>query len=280
MNMHKSEHHAIFYPQDAKELEQACAKREAEEHLFKLPGAILVPHAAYDWSLDLLHKGFAGAGALQPKQIVLLGSLHQEQLQGDKPCFLFVPSQEGISLPTGQVLFPTSLRDNLVKQYPHALAIQDSYFTEEPCIELTYPLLHSYFPSVPVLPFLMGNLDSKQVKILSTILSKIAEENGQTLFVVSTNMNAILPSAIATEQARLLATVLEEGSPLLESQRQHRISPCGLSSLEALRTQTWGSPNWNFLAFQYKDQQFNKLPETLEETDKVVWHCTALRGEA
>jgi hypothetical protein len=126
----------------------------------------------------------------------------------------------------------------------------------------------------------MGNLDSKQIKILSAILSGIVKGNEQTLFVVSTNMNAILPAPIATEQARLVATLLEEGSPLLESQRQHRISPCGLSSLEALRTQTWGSPNWNFLAFQYKDQQFNKLPETLEETDKVVWHCTALRGEA
>ena len=278
--MHKSEHHAIFYPQDKTELEEACAKREPKKTLTKLPGSILVPHAAYTWSLDLLHEGFAGAQGLHPQLVVLLGSLHQEQLQEDLPSFIFAPSEDGVSIPTGNVLFPTTMRDELTARFSHALSIQDSYFTEEPCIELTLPMIHSYFPGVPVLPLLMGNLDARQVKTLSALLSRIVEMTKDVLFVVSANMTAILPPGIATGHARQLASVLESGAPLLEEQRRGNVSSCGISALEALRGQTWGSPRWEFLSFQCKDQQFVQIPDTFDAKDKIVWHCAALRGEA
>ncbi|AEV30980.1 putative dioxygenase [Sphaerochaeta pleomorpha str. Grapes] len=278
--MHKSEHHAIFYPQDKDELEEACTKREPKKSLTKLPASILVPHASYDWSLDLLHDGFAGAQTLHPQLVVLLGSLHQEQLQGDLPCFIFAPSGDGVSIPTGKVLFPTELRDELTARFSDALSLQDSYFIEEPCIELTLPMIHSYFPQVPVLPFLMGNLDARQVRTLSALLSQIAEETKDVLFVVSANVTAILPSEIATEQARQFASLLKAGAPLLEEQRHGKVSSCGISALEALRGQTWGSSHWDFISFQCKDQKFDEVPDTFDEKDKIVWHCAALRGEA
>jgi AmmeMemoRadiSam system protein B len=280
MNMHKSEHHAIFYPEDKTELEEACTKRESNKHLTKLPGAILVPHSAYFWSLNLLHDGFAAAQRLQPKLVVLLGSLHQEQLQSDLPCFVFTPSGDGVTIPTADMFFSMELRDSLMQKFPNALAVQDSYFIEEPCIELTLPMVHSYFPQIPVLPLLLGNLEAKQVKTLSSLLSQIAKEVQEVLFVVSANVTAILPPELATKQARQFASLLTEGLPLLEEQRQGKVSSCGISALEALRNQTWGSPNWDFVSFQCKDRQFDQVPDTFDEKDKIVWHCAALRGEA
>ncbi|WP_394699421.1 AmmeMemoRadiSam system protein B [uncultured Sphaerochaeta sp.] len=278
--MHKSQHHAIFYPQDKTELEQACSKRIASRSLTKLPAAILVPHAAYRWSLDLLHEGFSPVQDLQPQLVVLLGSLHQESLASDQPCYLFAPSEDGVSLPTGDITFPTELRDNLVKDYPNAISIQDSYFIEEPGIELTLPMIQGYFPSVPVLPLLMGNLEARQVKTLSSMLFEIVRKIPQTLFVVSANITAILPDKLATLQAQVFSSLLSEGAPLLEAQRQGKISSCGISALEALRTQKWGSSHWNLVSFQCKDKHFDTIPETFDDKDKIVWHCAALRGEA
>jgi AmmeMemoRadiSam system protein B len=277
--MHKCQHQTIFYPSDKTLLDKACSPRQPLEQLSGLPAAILVPHASYAWSSELLHRGFSAASRLDPDLVVVIGSLHQDPLVADRPRFVFSQSGDGIELPNGAVRFAADTRDRLAAQFPSALAIEDSYFSEEPCIELTLPMAKAYFPDVPVLPLLVGKPDARGTKTLSAMFGKVAGMAARPLFVLSANLTAILPGPVALAHARELVSLLEDGTePLLEHGHRGKISSCGIPSLEALRTQSWGTGNWHFLEFQGRDIRCNVLPDTVQEKEKMVWHCVALRG--
>jgi len=277
--MHKSQHHTIFYPADQEELASACRVRESKPLLTKLPGALLVPHASYSGVLELLHTGFSASASVKPELVVVLGSLHQEPLEDDAPHFLFAPSGEGISLPNGPVLFAQTIRDSLVAKFGQSLSIQDSYFIEESCIELTLPMVTSYFGSVPVLPILSCSRGAKESKSYAELLENIVSMVPNTLFIVSANLNALLPSPLACTQTRSLIELLETGKPLLKAQKEKAISSCGIASLDALQRQKWGLSTWKFIALASQGTQYASLPDTIDTKEKIVWHGTAIKGE-
>ncbi|MDT4763122.1 AmmeMemoRadiSam system protein B [Sphaerochaeta sp. PS] len=280
--MHKSEHHTILYPSDPQELAACCNPEDATDakKLTTLPAAILTGHASYEVVLPLLHNSFSQASTLKPKLVVILGSLHQEPLEVDKPHFLFTQPGEGITLPNTTIRFATEIRDALLALFPDDLASEQSYFIEEPGVELTLPVVGAYFAGVPALSLLTNTSDPKECRTYGTILARIVSMAPETLFVVSANCCANLPSPLATSHSRKLVSLLESGAPLLDELRSRSISSCGIAAFEALRRQSWGVGRWEFTKFATGSTQFASLPIEHNPKERIVWHASAKRIEA
>ncbi len=274
-----SYHHMIFYPEDQETLSLATAKREAEVYLRSLPSAILVPHAAYQFSLEALHRSFSVAGHLKPSLIVFLGPLHQEVLEADAPSFLFTSSMEGISIAGVEHRFATTLIKELTASHAPFFAQEDSYLVEEPALELTLPMIHSYFPDVPVLPILASSCTSEQIQTYQKVLESVVEKEKNVLFIVSSNANALLSSPQAEEDARTFISRLSTGVSLLENRRGERISSCNSSSLEALRRLTVLSGNWTMNGYFGKQGEQPEIKDYNDMKEKHVWHISAYQGE-
>lgn len=278
--MHTSEHHTIFYPGDPRELMMQCAKRhELADKLTSLPAAIIAPHASYAAVLDLLHHSFSAIADLMPKLVVILAPLHQEALDIDKPHFLFVPTGDGIKLPHTEIRYATELRAALLPLFGDALKAEDSYFVEESAVELTLPFVDAYCKGVPVLPLLTNTVDAEQCRTYASIVKKIVALVPETVFVVSLNLNALLPSELATEHARSMVSLLYKGEPLLDSVRSKQISSCSIAACEALRHQSWGKNGWDFTLFSTEGESFEKLPQNYKTKERIVWHASARRKE-
>ncbi len=277
--MLKSQYHMIFYPENRHELNLATAPRKSASGLHSLPAAILVPHAAYKFSLEALHRGFSAVADLNPSLVVFLGPLHQEVLLEDAPAFLFSSRSEGIVIAGKKHLFATSLQEELAEKHPGILALEDSYLEEEPALELTLPMIDSYFPSVPVLPILSGTCTSEQARSYGKVLNDIRTRKPRVLFVVSANANALLPSPQAEEDAKTFTERLQSGQSLLENRRNERISSCGAASLEALRQLSLFHGNWVITGrFDNQGEHTTMDPRT-ETKEKHVWHISAYIGD-
>jgi len=281
--MHTSEHHTIFYPSDPIELTTQCAKRQELPNkatkLTSLPSAIITAHASYTVVLDLLHQSFSAITDLSPKLIVILAPLHQETLDIDKPHFLFVPTGDGIILPHTEIRYDTELRTTLLSHFGEAIKAENSYFVEEAATELTLPLVDAYCKGVPVLPLLTNTLDADQCRTYASIVKKIVALVPETVFVLSANLNALLPSELATEHAKSLVSLLQRGDPLLESVRSKQISSCSIAAFEALRHQSWGKNGWDFTLFSTEGEISEQLPQEFKTKERIVWHASAKRKE-
>jgi len=278
--MHTSEHHTIFYPSDPLELTTQCAKRPGiANKLTSMPTAIIAPHASYAVVLEQLHHSFSAIADLMPKLVIILAPLHQEALDIDKPHFLFVPTGGGIRLPHTEITYATDLRSTLLSLFGDAIKAEDSYFVEESAVELTLPFVDSYCKGVPVLPLLANTLDADQCRTYASIVKKIAALVPETVFVVSANLNALLPSELATEHAKRLVSLLERGEPLLESVRSKQISSCSIAACEALRHQSWAKNGWDFTLFSTEGKTFETIPPGFKTKERIVWHASAKRKE-
>ncbi|MDY4611957.1 MAG: AmmeMemoRadiSam system protein B [Sphaerochaetaceae bacterium] len=288
MQLRNPEHHDIFYPSDSQVATALCDPQEKHKDDLPvnclaagLPAALLVPHAAWQWILPQLRQALATASGLSPKRIVLLAPLHQQVVLHDMPNIAFMPSQDGAMTPTGIVRFAVHDRESLLKDYDGVVDIQDGYFTEEPGVEVLYPLLAMRFPQTPVLPILAaGGCSSAQCKSLSALLRNLLQSERETLFIITANMSDETTRQKAWEQAKKLQDLLGLGQSLLEAKAQGAISSCGLQWLDALERLPWQSSGWMMLSATNDGEKFyNEVPlQDIATDDKrhVVWHGVAL----
>lgn len=272
-------HQVIFYPEDPAALSQATRTRTSPVHLSTLPSALLCPHASYDMSLQALHNSFARAAGLHPNLVVVLVPLHQEVLMCDEPAFLFSQKGEGMVIGGNTIRFATDLLAQLQVRYTPHLALEESYFEEESAFELTLPFINSYLPDTPVLGLAVGACAKPQLELLEHLLAFITDYEEQTLFIVSSNANALLPNDVAAEHAQHLGECLRRGDSLLEAQQHHLLSCCNLPSLEAIRRQKWATQRWDINSWFCKGQEYPHPVVVGEGKEKIVWHLSASLGE-
>lgn len=288
MQLRKPEHQDIFYPSDpqlAKELCNPTINRAEDLPISclaaQLPAAILAPHAAWQWILPQLRQALRTVAHLRPRQIILLAPLHQQVILQDIPKFVFIPSQSGAATPAGDIFFADQARESILAKFPQIIGIQDCYYTEEPAVELFYPLLASFFPQVPVLPLLAaGNCSSVHCKQLAGILQNLLLEEPRTLYIVTSNMSEETSCDKACQQAWALQEALCHGQPLLEAKTQGKISCCAVQWLEALERLDWPAKGWLMLSASKDGENFlSEVPmKDIVTDDKrhVVWHGVAL----
>lgn len=276
--MLESQHHMIFYPEDRTKLD-ACTKRRAcTTEKRSLPTAILIPHASYSMACEALHRSFEQARDLKPSTVVFLGPLHQEVLAEHEPAFLFTPQSESIAIASHIHHFDITLAADLNTRFAGHVMSEDSYFTEEPALELTLPFIQSYFPDVPVLALLCGNCDKERLATYAKVLEHCTNAQNNVLFIVSANANALLPATEAAKHAAAFIETLKQGSSLSEGLRMHTISSCNTAGLDAIGRQRWGRQGWNILGMFLRGREHASISAEPDENEKRVWHISAVLG--
>ncbi|HCU30957.1 MAG TPA: AmmeMemoRadiSam system protein B [Sphaerochaeta sp.] len=280
MTMLESQHHLIFYPEDRTKLDECTRRRPATGEPCSLPTAIVVPHASYDMVCEALHRSFEHVAMQKPSKVVFLGPLHQEVLGEHEPAFLFTPQAEGIRVAENEHIFDTALATELCTQFKAHVMREDSYFIEEPALELTLPFIQSYFPGTVVLPLLCKSCDKSQLAIYTQVIKHITDIDDKVLFIISANANALLPAFEAAKHATAFADALSQGTCLSEGLRMHTISSCNTAALEAVGRQQWGAGRWNIVGIYLAGIQRQDIHAESDENEKRVWHISAVLGDA
>lgn len=250
---HRSIGHDIFYPSDPVELSRLVqgALGSARE-VCSLPAALLAPHASYETAADLLGRTYRQAALCEPKHIVILAPLHREKLHEHTPYLLFYP--EGASLQAGPVSLPLD-KEMLSHMCGESGTITgtNSYFLEEPAIELQLPFIHELFGSVSILPILTGENSSAAAHEAAKLLKLLPRE--ETLFIITSNATGYKRRELAQQEASRLEQLFSAGETgnLLEKLHRKEISMCAAAAAAALEKSGIFTEPWKQVLIEEHD---------------------------
>lgn len=254
--MTKPDFQTLFYP-----AEGVSVTKKGDASL-SLPATILVPHAATEWVGKDLDEAYGAVSSLHPTLVVVISSLHGENLEEDKEQVLFAPEGDGMTITGKEVHFAP---------VPEGVTMRDCYFHEEPAIEVQLAYIVSLYPGVPVLPLLAKSKpNSKECKKIRNVLDLLANEK-RTLLVVSSNASASLPSPEAWKEAKAFTEALQQGERILDLSHKGIVSACGSGIIDALHCR------WSILSASLAEHHYDVMPDHAPQAQgPVVWHVSAI----
>jgi MEMO1 family protein len=168
-----------WYPADAAELGRDVRAMLARGGA-AMPGAIalVVPHAAYQYSGPTAAAGFAAAGGRFARAIVLAPS-HFARFRGAA----LLP-MTGYRTPLGVVPLDADAAEALAGS--GLVRANPAVFMREHALEIQLPWLQALLPECPVLPILVGDLEAGDAAALAAALRPLVVAG--TLVVVSSDL--------------------------------------------------------------------------------------------
>jgi AmmeMemoRadiSam system protein B len=169
-----------WYPADAAVLARA-ARELLDAGGSSAPGvcAIVVPHAAYQFSGATAARGWAVAGRGRRRAVVLAPS-HFAAFRGAA-----VLPMDGYRTPLGVVPIDRQAVEALA-QAPLVRA-NPAVFLREHAVEIQLPLLQTAAPGCALVPVLVGDLEPGDGAALAAVMRPFLAEGAETLVVVSTD---------------------------------------------------------------------------------------------
>ncbi len=238
----------IFYPSDPQELKELLTSSflTYTEQL-SLPGAIMIPHAAYEYVLPLYEEAFSPYIQSEPERIILLAPLHAEILKEDSPKTIFIPSYASMSTPLGELTIDQDLCEQLDGVH-QLIGYGDHYFDEETSIELALPPIQHLFGDTPIIPILTGEISAKTSSVLSSIITPLVD--GKTLIIISMNQCGWERRELIAPLQSNLRGALEDMTPekrphLIQMYRDKQITSCGTTLLDALHRSGLYTDHWH-----------------------------------
>ena len=209
----------IFYPADKEALEAKVV--ELLDQAKAAPGkagAIVVPHAGYNYTGALAAAGFKSAMERDIRTVVLLAPVTRDAQDG-----LFLCDYSAFQTPLGAVPVDQVLCKALL-EHKGRFAVNRFPFLEEHSIEVQLPFVQHLWPEAQIVPVHMGRQNPGTVKQLARALQEVfAPCMESTLFVVSANASPYLQRALAQEYAdTFLSLVTAGGSEAILAQLQKR----------------------------------------------------------
>lgn len=145
--------------------------------------AILVPHAAYDYSGVVATAAYQSLGHANFKRVFIIGPSHYVSFKGvallDAKYEKFSNDLKTISLNRKILKKLRNDGSGLFKSVQRAYDLEHS-------IEMQIPLIQSYCPTSTIIPLLIGNLDRQQFDQLANILRSYVDD--ETLFVFTSDL--------------------------------------------------------------------------------------------
>jgi AmmeMemoRadiSam system protein B len=181
----------IFYPAEPAALSARIAALLAEASLgAPQPGAqvyaLITPHAALDYAGAVAAAAYRSVAERRPAVAVLLGPMHR-----DAPDAVVIPESASFHTPLGNVPVDREILEELqgaagARPWFHR---DDIPHLEEHCLEVQLPFLQHLFPSLRIVPLLVGKPSVRLVELLGqrlweTFSGRLAE----TLFVATANL--------------------------------------------------------------------------------------------
>jgi AmmeMemoRadiSam system protein B len=195
------------------------------------PYRIIVPHAALDYSGQIVAAAFKTVTDRKIDTVVLLGPVHRELEQS-----VILPQSQMFQTPMGCVAVEESALNVLAKLSP-SFRVDDIPHLEEHCLEAQLPFIQQLFPGARILPILLGKPTRALVQLLTDSLWKLyAQRIASTLFVVTANMTSNIDEKIGRKEDEQVVTWVTSGDwqSLIDAAESKRISSCGAGCVAAI----------------------------------------------
>lgn len=225
----------IFYPEESSEAMAALASFDAGKRT--APGAedrataLIVPHAGWDLSGQVVADAFRSALGRSVSTVVVLGPMHHYRAEG-----LYLSESEYFQTPIGDLPVDLTLCAEL-ESCGTNFVVNDIPHLAEHSIEIVLPFVKYFFPEASIVPILTSGAKPSVVRALSNgldyVFSPIADS---VLFVVSTNLCANLNTGTAERHTQAFLDCLTRGDPqaLIDGSNSGTLSACGSGACAAL----------------------------------------------
>ncbi len=174
-----------FYPADPSQLRDELKRllSSAAATSGPVPKAIIVPHAGYIYSGAIAATAYARLlpGRATIRRVVLLGPAHFVTVRG-----LAAPTWSAFATPLGEVKVDSVALAKL-KALPQ-VEFNDDAHAPDHCLEVQLPFLQTVLDEFAIVPLLVGDAESNDVREILDLLWGGAE----TLFVISSDLSHFL----------------------------------------------------------------------------------------
>jgi len=189
--------------------------------------ALIVPHAALDLAGEVAAAAYRSAAGRSPRIAVLLGPMHR-----DVPDAVGAPESLCFQTPLGCVPVDQLLLQRL-QAPPEArpcFRTDELPHLEEHCLEVQLPFLQRLFPSLRIVPLLVGRLSPQRVQLLGQRLwETFSGQRADTLFVATANLSG--PPAGTRFLRRVLAS---DWHGIAREAGQRKPGSCGNGAVAAI----------------------------------------------
>lgn len=193
----------LFYPRDPDELSAMLnALLAVPRAPPKLPRALIVPHAGYEYSGPIAGRAYGslGSAARSLRRVVLLGPSHREWFRG-----LAVPTVQAFATPLGVMRVDAAAVITL--RQLNAVVVSDAAHALEHSLEVQLPFLKRLAPAAEIVPVVAGEASPADVEAVIGALWGGAE----TLIVVSSDLSHYHSYAAAQALDAATAQAILEG---------------------------------------------------------------------
>ncbi|MDR2101999.1 MAG: AmmeMemoRadiSam system protein B [Treponema sp.] len=222
----------LFYPDEKTKLDARLRSFGLESGRGGNAAAIIAPHGAWDISGAVAGAAFSAAGGRGQGEnnrealsgVVILGTIHDPAEEG-----LFLSDSDFFETPLGNIPVDFELNQELAS-CSTLFEINDSPHLKEHSIEVLLPFIRYFFPSVPIVPVLMGSSRHTLISALARALRIVLEPRiKELLLVVSCNLSKNKDKICSRLQAEECIRLLQAGEPekFISGMDSGRISPCG-----------------------------------------------------
>src|SRR5512146_3144171 len=171
----------LFYPRDPDGLSATLNALLAVPRASpRLPRALIVPHAGYEYSGPIAARAYGslGSAARSLRRVVLLGPNHREWFRG-----LAVPTVQAFATPLGVMRVDAAAVSTL--RQLDAVVVSDAVHALEHSLEVQLPFLKRFAPAAEIVPIVAGDANPADVEAVIDALWGGAE----TLIVVSSDLS-------------------------------------------------------------------------------------------
>ena len=236
-------HEDIFYPSAKEELIGLLEPIGVnDEHK-----AFIVPHMALGYIAHLYRAVFSSIP--DGMRIIGLFPLHREPLLCDENEILFSSEERDEEMAIGTVHIRSL-------GFPPASAYEE----EEYSMELLLPYIAHHNPSSLFYPLFCNVKKSEDMKKLSRILS--GYDDGNTVFIISSNMTGRLDDGIEEERNEAVNLILSS-EHLMDAWMKGKLKACGAPLAEAVTRFTGG--RWKHIGISEKETKAGHAAFILED---------------
>jgi AmmeMemoRadiSam system protein B/AmmeMemoRadiSam system protein A len=179
-----------FYPGNKEELAKKVDDFLANAKKPDIKGrvlAIIVPHAGYEYSGQVAAHGFKQLEAADFKKIIIVSPSHYVSFDG-----MSVYNKGAFETPLGIVKIDEELADKIMAKDKRFIFYPEAHLKEH-AIEVELPFLQRIYKDkdFKIVPIVMGNPASGDIKILSDMLYDVADKD--TLVIISADLSHYYP---------------------------------------------------------------------------------------
>jgi AmmeMemoRadiSam system protein B/AmmeMemoRadiSam system protein A len=176
-----------FYPANPVQLTQLIDGYLAKaQRLEPEPSIVIVPHAGYVYSGDVVARGLKQALDRGYEHVVILGFNHGYAYSFDGAA---VWPHGAWRTPLGDVSIDAALAQQILTAGPQVFTADRSIHLDEHSLEVEVPFIQRVLPGVPIVPISIGRPTLENAQAIADALAQVINTLPKTLVVTSTDLS-------------------------------------------------------------------------------------------